>query len=513
MSEMPRHVIYAGLDNGDPEIISAKQRLFAANPTWTSKELPVTQHRQFLERHFDANVLFAYDHLAQPSNKLDLFRYCAVYKLGGLLIDPSFDVTVPLDEIVDITQDPLVLCHGQYVCGFMTLCPSFFGCVPYHPFFRKCIEAIVSNVRLGKYGLSNVHITGAQLLRDVYDSFVADVTPHRLLLNSTESGIVAIDNSHKVFALTQRENKMVACTMDGQLQVYIPNMVHEGIIFYGIDPSVTLIPCGLATIKPYQTAFNGSVVDNTYAVRMSSPFAPNALKQQVAVFDWNNGSPVNGRIVSFVTPTGCVEDPCCVYLHGRPVALFNDTKQMYTGYLDTAECFVMRPPKVSSIDYDGREKNWSPFVYENVLHVLYAPGHVVAYDRGVITKEYRSDPPVIKDLYIRGGTQLVPWNGRLITIFHTQTPRFVGKRQHLEYSAGVIEFEASPPFRALRWSRKPLWTAAACSHEYARSLFLVTFPRHLEISHDGVCTILAGFHDVTDAIITVPVEDILSCIE
>lgn len=515
MSEMPRHVIYAGLDNGDPKIISAKQRLFAANPTWTSKELPVTQHRQFIERHFDANVLFAYDHLAQPSNKLDLFRYCAVYRLGGLLIDPSFDVKVPFDEIVDITQDPLVLCHGQYVCGFMTLCPSFFGCVQHHPFFRKCIEAIVSNVRLGKRGLSNAHVTGAQLLRDVYDSFVEDTTPHRLLLNSTESGIVAIDNADKVFASKLRTNKIVACNhMYDQLQVYKPNMVNEGIIFYGIDPSVTLIPCGLATVRPYQTAFNGSVVDNTYAVRMSSsPFAHNALKQQVAVFDWNNGSPVNGRIVPFVTQTGFVEDPCCVSLHGRPVALFNDTKHMYTGYLDTAECFVMRPPNVSIIDHDGREKNWAPFVYDDVLHVLYGPGHVVVYDKGVITKEYRSDPPVIKGLNIRGGTQLVPWKGRLISIFHTQTKRFIEKQKHWEYSAGVIEFEASPPFRALRWSRKPLWTAAACSNEYARSFLLVTFPRHLEISFDGVCTILAGFHDVTDVILTVPVEHLLACIE
>jgi hypothetical protein len=186
---------------------------------------------------------------------------------------------------------------------------------------------------------------------------------------------------------------------------------------------------------------------------------------------------------------------------------------MYTGYLDTGECYVMQPPTVTFIDHDGREKNWSPFVYNNTLHVLYAPGHVVAYDNGVIKHEYLSDPPIIKGFNIRGGTQLVPWKGKLLSIFHTQTVRFVGRQKHWEYSAGVIEFDGVPPFKAERWSRQPLWTASAFVNEHARGFLLVTFPRHLEISFDGVCTILAGFHDVTDAIITVPVNDLLACIE
>jgi len=71
---------------------------------------------------------------------------------------------------------------------------------------------------------------------------------------------------------------------------------------------------------------------------------------------------------------------------------------------------------------------------------------------------------------------------------------------------GVLEMESNPPFKVLRWTRRPLWKASI--PDFTTSVFtqlglkrLVTFPTHLEICY-GQMFILAGKHDYTDQIIT-----------
>ena len=86
---------------------------------------------------------------------------------------------------------------------------------------------------------------------------------------------------------------------------------------------------------------------------------------------------------------------------------------------------------------------------------MYGPGHVVEYNLGQPVAEYKTEIPTLTRGHIRGGTQLVEHGGKLYTIFHV--------RQRVNainlYWAGLMELEAKPPFKALRWSRTPLWKA------------------------------------------------------
>jgi hypothetical protein len=90
------------------------------------------------------------------------------------------------------------------------------------------------------------------------------------------------------------------------------------------------------------------------------------------------------------------------------------------------------------------------------------------------------------------------------------------------YWAGLMELEAKPPFKALRWSRTPLWkatyetikTVPPNPHAWQSPLpYYVTFPRHLEIDKKGNCLILAGNHDSTDAVIRLHLNEMLKHIE
>ncbi len=290
----------------------------------------------------------------------------------------------------------------------------------------------------------------------------------------------------------------------------INNNEFPGIKFFGIASQVRMLGHGVAAIKPFHSAFNGSLIGDTYVVRQSMGLDYKPVTIKCAKFTWNDGNPKGGELIPFVTENGNAEDPCGILLHGRPFVMFNDGYQMYGGYVDTGECFKMQNPLTKNGDHDGREKNWSPFVYNDTLHVLYAPGHVVAYIRDRIVREYKTTPPTVPNLCIRGGTQLVPWKNKLVSLFHMQRQHYVGFQKHFTYSAGILELEGSPPFTATRWSKTPLWDASSIRHKFARPEWKVSFPRHLSIGEDGMCTILAGFHDITDVVITINIDELLA---
>lgn len=497
------------------------------NPEWTSVYFSDSQAREFILSNFDSKVLKAFDTLVPGAYKADLFRYCAVYVMGGVYIDFGGSFIEPLSNIIDTENDTLVLCHDRYISGHMMLYNALFAAAPQHPFLKRCIDAVVSNVRKRFYGLNALHPTGPLLMREVYDAYMTDNpnAPHRLQLTHVAQG-----KSYQIAINPKSIDHLVATTKIDDLTLYrhllattqkhydtmwtdkqiylkeqsIVSVSTPGLAwFHGLSPQVTLLKTGLATIGRFQWAFNGTIIGNQYIVRQETN--PLFGTRRLAIFDWDDGAPKNGRILRFATDNGHAEDGCGIWFKGRQLLMFNDGYTMYTGYVDSEECFKMSVPTLKSPDYDGRQKNWSPFVFQETLHVLFAPGHVVAFEDGNIVAEYTSRPPVLTSGCIRGGTQLVAWDNKLYTVFH------VLDKQHGFYWAGLLELQAQPPFEALRWSRTPLWKAVPIDGPLKRAV--VTFPRHLQISSAGICTILAGYHDFTDSIITVHIDELIECID
>lgn len=234
----------------------------------------------------------------------------------------------------------------------------------------------------------------------------------------------------------------------------------------------------------FLNAYNGSLSGGTYIVRNQGPQNTRRIVQA----PWNSGRPGSGKIVEFASANGHAEDPRAFVFNNQICCIFTDGYEMYLGYLQTEQCCKLQVPVHKGADYDGREKNWSPFVYGNCLHVLYKPGHVLKLSpTGEILGEYFSDPPTLNSgEYIRGGTQIVLYRGKYYTFYH------VNCRGH--YWAGCLELEAIPPFRALRWTRKPLFKGPAPRN--------IIFPCHLEIDSEGGVLMLGGINDASDCIMT-----------
>lgn len=163
--------------------------------------------RAFIEREYPPDVLTAYDRLIPTAFKADLWRYCVLYKYGGVYLDvkyawgggsPPHDgcamTGVTLRSIVErwlgggggcggSRGDELLVLErdavGLWPSGHFGIHNAFIITKPKNPLFLECIFRIVSFSKvggLGDAGLSGhtgwitrpLFVTGPGLLGDVW---------------------------------------------------------------------------------------------------------------------------------------------------------------------------------------------------------------------------------------------------------------------------------------------------------------------------------------------------------
>lgn len=169
-----KHMIRTGepeYANLSTKVVDLYKRTEMQNPGWTTRYFSAAQRRQFICKHFDKKVVCAYDRLLPNSYRADLFRFCAVWRLGGMYADFSVDFLVKLDSLIDCTNDALVLCHDRPSGQHAQMCTGFFAARPKHTMIGMCIDKIVANVERRFMGINALHPTGPLMMRNVFDQF------------------------------------------------------------------------------------------------------------------------------------------------------------------------------------------------------------------------------------------------------------------------------------------------------------------------------------------------------
>jgi hypothetical protein len=116
-------------------------------------------------------------------------------------------------------------------------------------------------------------------------------------------------------------------------------------------------------------------------------------------------------------------------------------------------------PNGGGNDGTGLQKNWVFFeaMNENLFCVWESsPRHIVFQMQGeAIVNEYVT--PEITWPYgpIRGGN-IIPWNRKLLRVFHSSTEHDFGGRTEKRYYIGSCLMESKPPFTVLRVSQRPI---------------------------------------------------------
>jgi len=109
--------------------------------------------------NFDKDVLEAFHTLKPGAYKSDLWRYCILYKLGGVYLDIKYYSTAPLIRIID--ENPTVFVKDlEKYCIYN----AFLISPPKNEIFRLCINNIVESCKNKLYRENPLDITGPCLL-------------------------------------------------------------------------------------------------------------------------------------------------------------------------------------------------------------------------------------------------------------------------------------------------------------------------------------------------------------
>lgn len=138
--------------------------------------------REFIETQFEKDVLDAYDKLVPSSYKSDLWRYCILYKYGGIYLDIKY-TSIDLFSLADLCyKEQFVLDSSNYweenQYGIYT---AFMIVKPENPILKQCICEIVKNTREELYGWNALYPTGPGLLgkKYFYDDLKQNVDKHQ----------------------------------------------------------------------------------------------------------------------------------------------------------------------------------------------------------------------------------------------------------------------------------------------------------------------------------------------
>lgn len=115
----------------------------------------------FIMSEFDDKTYQAFKMLNVGAAKADFWRYCILYKKGGVYLDIDSSITGKLDQLIK-EDDKAILSRETHKDMFLQWCLIF---DKDHPILEICINKCVENI-LNKKNENIIHLTGPIVLSD-----------------------------------------------------------------------------------------------------------------------------------------------------------------------------------------------------------------------------------------------------------------------------------------------------------------------------------------------------------
>lgn len=141
------------------------------NPEFKHKLFNEDQCRRFIKNNYSKKVLNAYDSVIPHAIKVDLWRYCYLYKYGGIYLDVKYYCINDFKLIL--------LCDKDYFCK--DFIESYYGiynailiCKPKNEILYKCIKQCIKNIENKKYFSTGLCITGPLMMKQYFNKNTID---------------------------------------------------------------------------------------------------------------------------------------------------------------------------------------------------------------------------------------------------------------------------------------------------------------------------------------------------
>jgi mannosyltransferase OCH1-like enzyme len=115
--------------------------------------------REFIKNHFSQEILEAYDSLIPGAYKADLWRYCILYKYGGIYLDIKY---IPVNgfKFINLLESE----HWPLDINKSDIYNALLVCKPGNEILLNAINKIVEHVKTKYYGHGFLSPTGPALL-------------------------------------------------------------------------------------------------------------------------------------------------------------------------------------------------------------------------------------------------------------------------------------------------------------------------------------------------------------
>ena len=117
--------------------------------------------REYIAKNYDADVLSAFDQLIPGAYKADLWRYCVLYKEGGIYLDIKYRCSAGF-KLIELTDDEYFVKDREWT--YRGVYNAFMVCKPGNPILKLAIDRVVNNVDMRYYGVTALAPTGPYLL-------------------------------------------------------------------------------------------------------------------------------------------------------------------------------------------------------------------------------------------------------------------------------------------------------------------------------------------------------------
>ena len=170
--KIPRIIMQTNkADQVPKDLRKAMQTLIDINPEYEHRFYSDKRIRDFIQQHFEANVLDAFDAVIPGAYKSDLFRYCFLYVHGGVFVDGDAVAVRPLSELIK-PNDEFVSAEDN---GIGWVHNAFMAAVPRHQIVKRAIDMAVDKISRRDYGSNPLSITGPILLLEAFRSVVGNL--------------------------------------------------------------------------------------------------------------------------------------------------------------------------------------------------------------------------------------------------------------------------------------------------------------------------------------------------
>lgn len=155
-TKVPLNIFQAGINKN-----SISHNIRINNPEFNYFYFDEKDCDNFIYNNYSSSIYNAYKSLIPLEYKLDLWKYCILYKYGGIYIDDKYEDHIKLIDMIDYN---FFVNNKNYYYNKLLINTDFIITKINNPIFVIAINEIVKNVANNYYGIDVSFPTGSGLL-------------------------------------------------------------------------------------------------------------------------------------------------------------------------------------------------------------------------------------------------------------------------------------------------------------------------------------------------------------